>query len=63
MVQGSLENSLDLGIRLAKSSDPEMFRRILRQAEFIYEFLTDKSSVTSGMRFLRKSRKSGNGLG
>ena len=45
-----------------KSSDPEKFHRILRQSEFFYEFLGDKSSVTRRTRFLRKSHKSINSL-
>ena len=45
-----------------KSSDLEKFRRILRQSEYFYDFLDDKSSVTPGMRFLSKSWKSENDL-
>ena len=33
-----------------------------RQSEYFYDFLDDKSSVTSGIRFLSKSWKSGNDL-
>ena len=70
MVQGSLENSLNLGgqnrlcrwIRLAKSSDQEKFGRILNQSEYSYNFMGDKLSVTLETRFLRKSRNSGTGL-
>ena len=45
-----------------KSSDLEKFLRILRQSEYFYDFLDDKSSVIPEMRFLSKSWKSGNGL-
>ena len=49
-------------IHLAKSSNPEKFRRILRQSEYFYDFLGDKLSVTPETRFLRKSQESENGL-
>ena len=45
-----------------KSSDPEKFRRILKQSEYFYDFLDDKLSVILGTRFLRKSWKLGNDL-
>ena len=48
--------------RHEKFSDPEKFHQILKQSKYFYDFLDDKSSVISGTRFLRKSRKSGNGL-
>ena len=34
-----------------KSNDPEKFRQILRQSEYFYDFLHDKLSVTSNIRF------------
>ena len=49
-------------VPLNSSREPEKFRRIMRQLEFFFEFLSDKLSVTPGTRFLRKSWKSGNGL-
>ena len=51
-----------LNFHLAKSSDPEKFRRIMRQSEFFYEFLGDKSPVTLWKKFSRQSWKSLNGL-
>ena len=45
-----------------KASDLEKFHQILRQTEFFYDFLGSESLVTPGMRFVRKSWKSRNGL-
>ena len=38
-------------------------RSPMTKAEYFTIFLGDKPSVTSGTRFLQKSRKLGNGLG
>ena len=43
-------------VYIVESSDPEKFRRILRQSEYLYDFLGDKLPVTSRTRVLRKSR-------